>query len=58
MQKMIPAIQVHTHVVGTVSGYLQMREAAASKPPRKRNLRDVVGARQSPTIREVFAPAA
>lgn len=42
------------HIVGSVAGYVTKREAAANKPPRKKNMRDVVGARQSPSIGDIF----
>jgi len=58
MLKTIPAIRVHTYVVGTVDEYRARREASAARPPRKKNLRDLVGAAQSPSIGEVFGKAA
>jgi len=54
--KTIPAVKVHTHVAGTVAGYTAMREAAATKPPRRTNMRDVAGCGQTPSIRDVFCP--
>ena len=54
--KFIPATHIHTHRVGTVAGYADMRKQAAQSNKRERNMRDVAHCGQSPTMRQAFAP--
>jgi hypothetical protein len=53
-QKKVPAVKVHTLIVGSVESFIARRDRVNSRPPRESNLRDVVGARQTPTIRDTF----
>jgi hypothetical protein len=54
MNKTIPAVKVHTHIVGSVQEFRQESARRATKPQREPNIRDVVGAAQCPSIGEVF----
>jgi len=53
-QKMIPAAKVYTLIVGSVEEFISRRDRINARPSRKANLRDVVGARQTPSIWETF----
>ena len=47
-------VKPHHLIVGSVEEFISNRDRTNARPPRERNLRDVVGARQSPTIRDEF----
>ena len=53
-QKTISACLVHVHCVGTVSDFIAVRAARVAQSSRRKNLRDVVGAAQTPSIRDIF----
>lgn len=53
MNKTNSALKIHSVEVGTVAGFRARQVAAENTPERKPNLRDVVGASQTPAIRSL-----
>ena len=54
MMKMIPVTKVHTHIVSSVQEFRQRVAALNTARTRNPNIRDVVGAAQTPSMGEVF----
>ena len=53
-RKKTPSVKPHHLIVGSVEDFISRRDRHNALPPRERNLRDVVGARQTVSIRDEF----